>query len=356
VELKISNRTIIRIVVIVLGAIIAIRLIGDLRTPLIWVATAVFLALALEPAVGGLSRVMPAKSRGLAVLLVVVLALAIIMFVLAGLIPPFASQIYHLLTNLPVAYKQFSDVNPQVAKLVSSSISSQNLTSAEQHLSSQLFSISGSTVGIIKSFFGGLVALITIGLLTFFMVLEGPRWVGLFFDHLPSDSRQRYQGLAKQLHGTVTGFAGGTLLKSLIAVVATAIMLFILGSPYALSLSFLVGIVDLIPLVGAMLAAVSVCLVVLVFKGGTAAIIMAIFFLIFQQIENNVVQPLIYSKTVEVSPLVSLIALILGISLAGFIGALVSVPVAASAQILLRFWLSDRATSTKNGHKLKAGT
>jgi predicted PurR-regulated permease PerM len=342
VELKISNITIIRIVAIVLGAIIAVRLVGDLRTQLIWIFTALFLALALEPAVGKLARVMPGHSRGLAVLLVVLAALGVIVFVLIGLIPPFATQLYHLVTNLPEAYRQFSTVNPRLSHALSSTINSQTVTSAEQRISSQLFSFSGSAVGVLKSFFGGLVALITVGLLTFFMVLEGPRWLSLFFEHLPADSRKEAQGLAKQLHGTITGFAGGTLLKSLVAVVASAIMLFILGAPYTLSLSFLVGILDLVPLVGALLGAVSVCLVVLVFKGMTDAIIMAIFFLIFQQIENSVIQPLIFSKTVEVSPLVSLLALILGVSLAGFIGALVSIPAAASVQIVLRHWLSSR--------------
>lgn len=341
-ELKISNSTIIRIVAIVLGALIAIKLVGDLREQLIWIFTALFLALALEPAVGKLSRFMPRRSRGLAVLFVVLAALAIIVFVLIGLIPPFATQLYHLVTNLPDAYKQFSNVNPQLAKYLSSSVNSQTVSSTEQHLSSQLFSFSGSAVNVLKSFFGGLVALITVGLLTFFMVLEGPRLASQFFEHLPEDSRKDAQGLAKQLHGTITGFAGGTLLKSVFAVIAAAIVLFILGAPYTLSLSFLVGILDLIPLVGALLAAVSVCLVVLVFKGTTAAIVMAIFFLIWQQIENSIIQPLIFAKTVEVSPLVSLVALILGVSLAGFIGALVSIPAAASVQILLRYWLSAR--------------
>ena len=117
------------------------------------------------------------------------------------------------------------------------------------------------------------------------------------------------------------------------------------GSPFAFALALLVGILDLVPLVGATLGAISVCLVLLVFKGLTPALIMLVFFIIFQQVENYVFQPLIFSKTVEVSPLVTLMAIIIGTSLAGFIGALVAIPAAASLQIYLRFVLA--------GHKAR---
>lgn len=341
-ELTVSNRTILRIVLIVIGAVLAVRLVGVLHTQIVWILTAMFLALGLEPAVDRLSRYMPRKSRGLAVAIVLLAAVAVLAFVIVALAPPFAFQLYHLVVTLPEAYSQFARDNPGLTSMISSDLSSQNATSTVQQLSHQLLSFGGSAVLILRNFFGGIVAVVTVLILTFFMVLEGPRWIEVFWSYYPKATRSKYRQLLSQLHGTITGYVNGNLIKSLIAIVASAVALVAVGSPYALALALLVGIFDLIPLVGATLAAITVCLVVLVFKGVGAALIMAVFFIIFQQIENYIFQPIIFAKAVEVSPLVTTLALIVGASLAGFIGALVAIPVAASLQILVRYWMSER--------------
>jgi predicted PurR-regulated permease PerM len=180
-------------------------------------------------------------------------------------------------------------------------------------------------------------------IMTIFMVLEGPKWIQLFWKYQPEEGREKRRELLRQMHGTVTGYVGGNLFTSLIASIASTTMLIIVGAPYAFSLGLLVGIVDLIPMIGASLAAVLVCLVVLVFKGFGPALVMAIFFVIYQQVENHILQPLVFSKAVQVTPLVTIVALIVGGSLAGFIGALVAIPVAASIQILLRYHFENRA-------------
>jgi predicted PurR-regulated permease PerM len=344
-ELRVSNRTIIRIVLIVAALVMGLRALAILHTQLIWIVTALFLALALEPAVNLLSRYLPKRSRGLAVLIVLLVALAIVGFILFALVPPSAKQTITLVTNLPHAYSDLLARNPGLAQFIDSNVSSTGAGQAVQQFSNQLLSFGGSAVTIASSVFGGILAFVTILLLTFLMVLEGPRWVELIWRHLPITNKQHYQGLLKQMHGTITGYVNGNLLTSLIAAVATLIMLVILRSPFALALALLVGLVDLIPLVGATLAAVVVTLVVLAFKGMTAGLILAAFFLIYQQVENNWLQPIVYSKTVEVSPLIVTLALIIGASLAGFIGALVAIPAAASLQILLRDWLKDRAVT-----------
>ena len=339
-ELRVSNRTIIRIVVIVAASVLVLRTLAMLHTQIVWILTALFLALGLEPAVDSLSRIMPKRSRGLAVALVLLGAALVIGFVLVALLPPFAFQLFHLLVTLPQAYRTFAQQNPSL--LASLGLNSSSASGAVQQFSHQLLSYGGSAVGLLRELFGGIVAVVTVLILTFFMVLEGPRWIEVFWSYYPEKTRHRYRELLRQLHGTVTGYVNGNLIKSLIAAVASGIALVAVGSPFALALSLLVGIVDLIPLVGATLGAVIVCLVVLVFKGLGPAVIMAVFFVLFQQLENYVLQPIIFQKAVEVSPLVTLLALIVGTSLAGFIGALVAIPVAASLQILVKYWLNER--------------
>jgi predicted PurR-regulated permease PerM len=344
-ELTVSNRTIIRVVTIVLGSWLVFGLIGRLHTQLIWIFAALFLTLALEPAVDKLSRYMPKRNRGLAVLTVLIGVGAVLGFVLFALIPPFGSQIYLLVANLPGAYEKFVTDNPALSSWLNSGATNANASEAVKEFSRQLLNFGGSAVGVVSSIFGGIVALVTVVVLTFFMVLEGPRWIEVFWSYLPEKTRHKHRELLQQMHGTVTGYVSGNLVKSLIATAAAGIALVAVGSPFALALALLVGILDMIPLVGATIGAIAVCLVVLVFKGTTPALIMAVFFIVFQQIENYVVQPLIFAKTVEVSPLITLLALIIGASLAGLIGALVAIPVAASAQILVRYWLADRKVS-----------
>lgn len=341
-ELSVSNKTILRIVAIVIASYVALDLAVRLRTQLVWIAIAFFLALALEPAVKRLSSVMPRKSRGLAVAAVLILLIAVLGLVGYVLIPPFASQIYKLVVNLPHSYQSYVMANPKIARLAARMFHIPDTSTAISQLSNQLLNYGGSAISLARSIGGGIFAATTVLLLTLFMVLEGPHWAKVFWEFTPAEKRERWQPIVSQLHGTITGYVNGNLIKSGIAAVATAVILMVLGSPYVLALSLLVAIFDLIPMVGATLAAILVSLAVLMFLGVTPAVIMLAFFLIFQQIENNLVQPLVFSKTVEVSPLVTIIALILGASLAGLVGALVAIPVAASAQILVRTWASNR--------------
>jgi predicted PurR-regulated permease PerM len=346
-ELTVSNRTIIRIVLIVAASVLALRVIAYLHEPLIWILTAFFLALALEPAVNGLSRYLPRRSRGLAVLLVLVAVVAVVAVILVALGPPLATQLYHLGTNLPHAYRDFSTSNVAVAKFLEQHISTSNAADALQHFSNQILSFGGSAVGVVRGVFGGIIALTTILLLTFFMVLEGPRWATLIWSHVPTDKRSVYEPLLRQMHGTVYGYVNGNLLTSLIAAVTFGVLLLILRVPYAIVLGLLVGVIDLIPLIGATVAAILVVAAVLLYNGPTTALIVAAVFIVYQLLENHFLQPIVYSKTLEVSPLIVILALILGASLAGFIGALVAIPIAASAQILLKHYLGVRPERSK---------
>jgi predicted PurR-regulated permease PerM len=341
-ELTVSNRTVVRIVVIVIASLLVVRAVGVLHRELIWIAAAAFFALALEPLVGRLSRYMPWRSRALALVLVLVAVGSAVVFVIANLAPPFGAQAYRLVINLPSAYNQFANANPQVTAFVTANVSPDDVTKSIEQFSHQLLSFGGSAVVIVRSIFGGIVATVTTLLLTFFMVLEGPRWAELFWRYQPAAKRKERKALWSQLHKTITGYTSGNLITSLIAATGAAIGLFLLGTPYVLPLALLVGFVDLIPLVGATLAAVAVCTAVLVFDGPAKALIMVAYFIIYQQIENHLLVPLVFSKAVDVSPLVTTVALLIGVTLGGFIGALVAIPAAASAQILARYWLDRK--------------
>jgi predicted PurR-regulated permease PerM len=173
------------------------------------------------------------------------------------------------------------------------------------------------------------------------MLLEGPRWVERFYSLLPADKEARWRLIGGEINRTVAGYVTGNLTISLIAGVVTTIVLSVVGVPYALALGLLVAILDLIPLAGATIAAIAVSTVAFL-DSTQSGIIVLVFFILYQQLENHVLQPVVYGRTVQLSPLVVLIAVLIGAELAGVIGALAAIPVAGTIQVILVDWLSHR--------------
>jgi predicted PurR-regulated permease PerM len=186
------------------------------------------------------------------------------------------------------------------------------------------------------------VATVTIIFMTFFMLLEGPVWVERFYGALPAESQPRWRKVGNEIYRTVGGYVTGNLLISLIAGGSTTIVLLILGVPYAVALGLIVAILDLIPLAGATIAAILIGIVAFL-HSVPAGIIVVVFFVVYQQIENHVLQPVVYGRTVELSPLAVLISILIGAELAGILGALAAIPVAGSIQVLVVDWRRHRA-------------
>lgn len=344
IEWTISTRTILRVLVTTVLFMAGAMAIVTLRNQIAWVAIAFFLALALAPAVKWLARFMPRKSRGLAMVLVLIFTITIFSYLVLVLIPPLIDQLINLVRNFPTYWNDFIQSNSVLARYARDL----NLADLATNNQDKLSGVLNNVGGVLGGAASGLIALITITTLTFFMVVEGEKWLAIFWRYQTPAKRGRRQKLAIELHRTVTGFMGGNLATSAVATVVTTAFLLILGIPSPLALGILVGVIDLIPLVGATLAAILVSLFALVYGGTSAGIISIVFFIVYQQIENNLLQPLVYSKSVNVSPLVVGIAAVCGGALAGFFGALVAIPVAASLQILTKHFLENKGAWLDN--------
>jgi predicted PurR-regulated permease PerM len=186
------------------------------------------------------------------------------------------------------------------------------------------------------------IGVITVAFLTLFMLLEGPRWVEIGLGLVPERVRPRWRRAGQGIYRTVGGYITGNLLISLIAGLATMAVLLGLGVPYAVPLGILVALLDLIPLAGATIAAIIVSLVALT-EGVITMVIVIAFFVVYQQLENHLLQPVIYGRTVRLSPLAVLIAVLVGAELFGILGALAAIPVAGSVQIVVREVREHRA-------------
>ena len=160
---------------------------------------------------------------------------------------------------------------------------------------SKLLGLTGTAVAITKGIVTAIVATVTIVFMTVFMLLEGPVWVDRFYTLLPESSREHWRGVGHQIYKTVGGYVTGNLLISVIAGISSTIVMVALGVPYAVALGLLVAILDLIPLAGATLAAILVSAVGFI-HSIVAGVVLIVFFIVYQQVENHLLQPLVYSQ------------------------------------------------------------
>ena len=144
------------------------------------------------------------------------------------------------------------------------------------------------------------------------------------------------------MYQAMVGYVNGKLLAAVLAGISTARALVILGVPYAAALALVLALLSIIPIFGATIGAIIVVGVCL-FHSVSSAVIMLIFFFIYQQIENNIIQPVIFKKVLDVSPLLVFVSVLVGTAAAGILGALIAIPVTASLQILIRDFYARRA-------------
>jgi len=300
-----------------------------------WILIAVFLAAALNPAVEFLER--RGLGRGLAAGTVFVVALLLLIAVGYLLIPPLVRQVRDFADAVPGLVSDvtkgrgpfgFLETKYHIAERVRAAISKQG--------AGGVVGFTGPALSVVKGVVTAVAGAVTIAFLTLFMLLEGRETVRRGLELLPESTRPRWERVLREIYRTIGGYVFGNLVISVIAGGATIVVLLILGSSYSVALGLVVGILDLIPLAGATLAAVIVTLVVGVELGWIQAAIIVGFFVVYQQLENHFLQPVIYGRTVQLSPLAVLIAVLIGAQLAGILGALAAIPVAGSLQAIFR--------------------
>jgi predicted PurR-regulated permease PerM len=346
-ERLVSFRTqsIVRLVVLLLalGAVLWILYVS--RQVLSWVFVSLFLALALNPAVEKLQRPGGLGKRGTAAAVIYVFALAALVGLGFLLIPPLADQISKFADSAPGYVSDVTHGRGPLGFLETKYHIKDKVQEAFQHGGAAASLAGGTVVSVTQSVITAIVGFVTIAFMTFFMILEGPAWLDRFFSLLPPESEPRWRSVGQRVAHTVSGYVTGNLLISVVAGVSTSVVLAIMGVPYALALGLVVAILDLIPLAGATLAAIIVGTVAFL-TSITAGVVVVVFFVVYQQLENHLLQPLVYGRTVQLSPLAVLIAVLVGAEVAGVLGALSAIPVAGTLQILLVDWREHRRRGT----------
>jgi predicted PurR-regulated permease PerM len=340
-------RDIVRIVLVIVSVAIVLYLLWRLRKPISWVLISVFLAVALSPPVNYLARSM---KRGLAIAIVYIGLLLVPILLIALIVPPLITEANHFADNVP----QYAD---DVTEFVQENERLRNLnedydiTGKLEEEAGKLPNRLGGAAGTLRDIGFGIVsslfALLTILVMTAFLLGSGKQWGDRIIASRPPEQRERLRRSRDHMAGAVSGYVAGALTIAVIAGTATFIVLTILGVPFSGPLAVLAGLMSLIPLVGATIAAVLIGVVTLFEDFPTATIIWTIWAIAYQQLENNLIQPQIQKRTVNVHPFITIVAVLFGGTLLGIMGAIAAIPIAASIQILVREYVDLRTISLK---------
>jgi predicted PurR-regulated permease PerM len=335
VDTRVTARRTLTVIGLVLATALLLFLVMHTTRVLVWILVAAFFAVALNPAVNWLQRRMTWCKRWLATLLIFLL----VFLVIAGLVTLF---VVPLIREGGQLYDQFpqiiADVRAGRGPIGNLAERFNILDYVESH-SDQIRAYASNLGAPTLAFLSGaattVAGIVTIFVLAYLMVLEAPKVVDGFLGLFEPRRAERIRRVGSDCAKTVTGYLTGNLLISVICGVLTYVVLKILGVPFAGLIALFVGIADLIPLVGATLGAVIAILAGFV-ESVTAGIVLIIFFVAYQQLENHLLQPVIFSRTVKLNALTVLIAILIAVELAGILGALLAIPIAGMLQIIAR--------------------
>ena len=355
VRLDVDTNTFVRFWLVVIAFGLVGLMIYSAREALIIIGAAMFLALALNGPVARLARVLPGKSRlggtALAFTLVILILSAVVWFVIPPLVQQsakFASTIPSIAENVSTQWhglRNFIEANnlqPQVDA---------TLENIKEQSAKWATDAGSNIIGSVGSVASSLVSLFLIIVLSFLMLLEGPMWMERIWSIYKDKQKMReHRRIASRVASVITGYITGQLTVSAIGALAAGSFVFILSFifPIPANLSMptilLTFILSLIPMFGATLAGVLVG-VLLLFNNATAAIIYGIFFIVYQQIENNFISPAIQAKKVELSALVVLVAVTIGIYVGGMLGGVIAIPIAGTVKVFIEEYLRRRQRS-----------
>ncbi len=339
-----SSRTVVRIVLIVVAVAAALYFLYLIREVVQLVLVSIFLAVALAPAVDFFDR---GRVPRWAAIGIVYFWIVVGIFGLGLLIvPPIVTGVNDLSQDLP-GYAEDLNKNKTFKKYDDKYGIVESLQEEARKAPEKLGDAAGTLRDVTVGVFARMVALLTVLVVTFILLLDGRRLIQWVFRELPPDKEARARSLVAKMHRAIGGYVLGNFAISILAGLMTYATLELLGVPFAVPLAVLMAFFDLIPLVGATIGGVLIAIVCAFADFPTAPIVWIIVLVVYQQLENHLAQPVIYGKTVQLHPLLVIVSILIGASLLGVLGALLAIPAAAIIQIGFKDWWDHRGTSAE---------
>jgi predicted PurR-regulated permease PerM len=336
----IQSRTVIKIVAIVIVSIgVAVLLnhvIVEIKTTIRWLCAAIFLALALSPLVDLVSKArIRARSlpRWAAILISYVLFFAVLTFLVLAVIPPIIHEVSRLGSKLPTYVKDFQQWakdNEEFRQLNHKFHITSLLTQEAQSLPSKIGDAAGALQEITVGLLNNLVEAIVVLTLAFFLLLDGVSMFERITSRLREEYRVRIRRVGEKIARIVRSYVTVNLFLAVLAGVFTWLALELLGVDLAVPLGVLVAMLDLVPLIGFTVGGILVAVVAAFHDFPTALIVWVVLFLVYQQLQDRVIQPIFYKSAVRIQPAVAVLVVLAGAQLAGILGALLAIPTAAA--------------------------
>lgn len=346
VNIKIDNKTLIRVMVVIVVFLGAIKFFSSVQAVLTWIVVAIFLALALNPAVSWLTKKLPGRKdkRGMATGIAYLMIITVLGAFLYLVVPPIVSQTSDFVDDIPSYTSELRDPDSFLGKRLDQYGLSDEVDDFFNDVPSYISNVRDPAIKTAQSIVGTVVAVLTILIMTFMMLVEGPDWLRWLARLQPESKRKHREELAYKMYNIVTGYVNGQLIIATIGGLSALVAMLIVGIPNAVALAVIVGVFALIPMIGATLGSLIVVIMAL-FSSLSSAIILGIFFVVYQQIENQAIQPVIQSKSLGLTPLTVIISALIGVSAGGFLGGFLAIPLAGCIRVLLLDWADKKGLS-----------
>lgn len=311
---------------------------------LIMILIAFFIALALNPAVSFLSKYMPGKRRSPSIAIVLVALFALFSFLLASIVPPIFRETGNFVDNFPETVNNSFYKSETIQSFIERYQLQDDINSAIQSAKQRALGAGDDIVSSASTVGNKFITSLTIFVISILMLTGGPKLLKKLADAIYRDKslRSRHEEVGAKMYRAVTGYVVGQVSVALIASLFALGALVLLRVPYPLPLASIVFVFGLIPLIGNTIAAALVIVASVVLKDFTTGLILLAYFVLYQQIENITLQPMVQGKTTNLPPLIIFISVILGVALIGPIGGILAIPAAGCAKVLLQDYLKHR--------------
>jgi len=340
VEITVSNRTVLRILLLSVGIVIGVTAVEQASHALLLLFLALFLTLALNGPVHWLAKRM-GGSRAAATGVSFFILLVIFGAFLASIVPPLVRQTSNFISIAPDLVENARDENSGLGEFIRRYNLEDQADKISGDLSNRLGSLGGSAFSTASRIGGNVFSVITVLVLTFMMLVEGPNWLRFFRQLVPKHRRKHTDKLLADMYKVVRGYVNGQVILAATAALLILVPLFILDISYPVALMVIVFFCGLIPMVGHYIGAAIVTVVALFTSPWDALIILA-YYILYQQIENYVIQPTVQANSTNMSPLLVFSSVIIGVSFGGLLGGLVAIPVAGCMRVLALDYLKSR--------------
>jgi predicted PurR-regulated permease PerM len=344
IALTISFRTYVRLALLIIATITILAGVHKASHALLLIFTAFFLSLALNGPVHWLSLQLPGKKRGnrtLATSLSYLIIIVLLGAFLASIVSPLTRQTSGFIDSAPRLVRDFRSQDSATGRFIREHHLQKQVDKASKQLSDRLQHLGGSAFSTLQKVGSSFFSLLTILVLTFMMLIEGPRWLAFARDIVPDKRHALYDRLIADMYRVVKGYVNGQVFLAALAALLIMPAVLALHVSYPAALFVIIFICGLIPLVGHTIGAIIVTTVAL-FHSTAAAIFILAYYILYQQIENYLIQPRIQANSTNMSPLLVFMSVIVGVSFGGLFGGLVAIPVAGCLRILILEYLRSR--------------